>query len=196
MDISSEKFLLASSSPYRRQLLHKIIAEFIVAAPQVDETRLPGETPEQVAIRLADSKARALADAYSSYWIIASDQVAVCDTTILDKPKKTPTAIDQLKLISGKSVQFYTSVSIFSPNCEKVLTEVDLCKVVFRNLSSTQIKQYIRIDEPFDCAGSFKSEAFGIVLMKRFIGEDPNALVGLPLIKLIDMLERMGINLL
>ncbi len=196
MAISIEKFLLASSSPYRRQLLQKVIGEFITVAPEVDETRAPEETPRHLAVRLAEAKVRALTSTYNDYWIIASDQVAVCGSSILGKPGDAATAVNQLEVVSGKTVNFYTAVSIFNPGCADVLTELDSCKVVFKRLREAQIKHYIAIDNPLDCAGSFKSEGFGIVLMERFIGDDPNALVGLPLIKLTQMLERMGINLL
>ncbi len=192
---SVEKFLLASSSLYRRQLLGKLLNRFIAASPNIDETRIPDELPDQLAVRLAEKKARALAHRYSEYCIIASDQVAVCDTTYLGKPGNARKAAHQLEFVSGKTVKFYTSVSVLSPRHSSIITELDVCEVVFKTLSETQIKSYIEIDQPFDCACSCKVEGLGIILIERFIGDDPNALVGLPLIKLVNMLERIDIDL-
>lgn len=194
MSPSIEKFLLASSSPYRRQILSKILNRFTVASPNIDETRKPDEPADRLAVRLAENKARALADRYPDHYIIASDQVALCGDTNLGKPGNALNAARQLKFLSGKTVKYYTSVSILIPPLANLMTELDVCEVVFKRLSETQIKRYIEIDQPFDCAGSFKVEGLGIVLIERFIGDDPNALVGLPLIKLVNLFDRVGVD--
>lgn len=193
---TNPQFVLASSSPFRKNLLAKILTEFITVAPNIDETVRGGESPQQTATRLAEEKARAVIKKYSPYWIIGSDQVAVCESQILGKPGNRVAAVDQLRLISGKEVTFHTSVCVLSPGGSACRSAIDNCMVKFKQLSENKIQRYVVLDRPYNCAASFKSEAFGIVLLERIIGEDPNALVGLPLIKLVKILEQFGISLL
>lgn len=186
---------MASSSIFRKQLLSKILPAFATLTPNIDETFCSGESPQQTAIRLAEEKARALVEKFPAYWIIGSDQVAVCESHILGKPGVKAAAVDQLRFISGKEVTFHTSVCVLSPGGSSCRSETDICKVKFKLLTEVQIQRYIVRDRPYNCAASFKSEAFGIALIERIIGEDPNALVGLPLIKLVKILEQFDINL-
>ena len=193
--ISKPEFILASSSPFRKNLLAKILTEFTAVAPNIDETVCSGESPQQTATRLAEEKARAVVEKFPTYWIIGSDQVALCASRILGKPGCRTAAVDQLRFISGKEVTFHTSVCVLSPGGNSSQSEIDNCKVKFKQLTEVQIQHYVARDQPYNCAASFKSEGFGIVLIERIIGEDPNALVGLPLIKLIKILEQFDINL-
>ena len=193
--------ILASSSPFRKELLAKLGLEFSVHAPDIDESQQAGETPEQLVYRLAQEKAHEVAKTQSGL-IIASDQVATlsngthADDAILTKPHNHENAVRQLQQSSGNTVTFLTSLSLLNTNSGKIQTIVETFKVVFRTLSAEQIDNYLKKEQPYNCAGSFKSEALGISLFERLEGDDPNTLVGLPLIQLIKMLENEGVDIL
>jgi len=187
------KLILASTSPYRQNILRKLRIEFDVVAPQVDETRLPDETPEQLVTRLASDKAKAVAAKYTDALIIGSDQVATFAQQILGKPLTHDKATLQLKSLSGQIVTFYTGLCLYnSASSQQQLACVPFT-VYFRHLTDKQIERYLQIEQPYNCAGSFKSEGFGISLFEKLQGDDPNTLIGLPLIELIRMLANEGI---
>jgi len=194
--MQTNKLVLASSSTYRKALLKKLHLNFICAHPDINETATANEPPEQLALRLAKEKALALAAEYPEHLIIAADQVAMLGQAQLTKPGNKQNAIKQLQLSSGAEVKFYTSVCILNSSTNEIKSEIDLCSVYFKNLNAQQIKNYIALEQPYDCAGSFKSEGLGIALFERIQGNDPNALIGLPLIKLISLLEAFDIKIL
>jgi MAF protein len=185
--------ILASSSTYRRQLLEKLGLPFESASPDIDEIPLPGEAPRALAERLAGAKAAALSARYPRHLIIGSDQVACRGNTILGKPGNFDTAQQQLRACNGQRVEFLTGLCLLNSSTDKSESRVESFSVVFRHLSDQQIANYLRKEQPFDCAGSFKVEGLGIALFERLEGNDPNALIGLPLINLVQMLEKAGV---
>jgi MAF protein len=185
--------LLASGSSYRRDLLRKLGLAFTAVSPDIDEAALPGETPEELALRLSYQKAQALAAAYPGHLIIGSDQVAVLGDSRLGKPSNHENAVAQLLRASGSSVTFLTGLCVYDATSGTSHTGLDRCRVHFRRLDRERIERYVAADEPYDCAGAFKSEGLGIALIERIEGDDPNALVGLPLILLTGLLERFGV---
>lgn len=187
------QLVLASTSVYRKHLLDKLGIGFKTAAPDTDETALENETPEQLVTRLAEAKARAVADQFPDALIIGSDQVAVLGDRILGKPGSVDNAIAQLRAAAGKQVDFNTGLCLFNNATGQSQTSCETYSVVFRPLTDTQIRRYVEREQPLDCAGSFKSEGLGISLFDKLLGDDPNTLVGLPLIALIRMLEKEGI---
>lgn len=193
---SSSKLVLASSSPYRRELLEKLRLTFDTASPDIDEAPLPDETPMQTAMRLSLQKAAALALQFPQHLIIGSDQVAMLEGKPLTKPGSRENTIAQLTAASGKTVHFYTGVCVFDSRNGQYQIDCDHCAVTFRMLSREQIEHYVDQDEPFNCAGGFKAESLGIALFERIEGDDPNALIGLPLIKLIRLLEAFGVRVI
>ncbi len=188
--------VLASSSPYRAQLLAKLGLAFETASPDVDETPLPDEPAEQLVARLAQAKAQAIAPHYPEALIIASDQVAVLNNQILGKPGHHENARRQLKAASGAKVTFLTSLALLNSRSGHVQREVVPFSVYFRPLTESQIENYLLAEQPYQCAGSFKSEGLGISLFERLEGDDPNTLIGLPLIRLIHMLENENVNII
>ena len=182
--------ILASSSPYRAQLLSKLGLTFDQCSPDIDETPHPGESARELVMRLAEAKARAVATQHPHALIIASDQVAVLNGTILGKPGNHNAAVDQLRNTSGKQVEFLTSLAVLNADTNRLQLEVEPFVVQFRELSDRQIENYLRKEQPYNCAGAFKSESLGIALFSRLQGDDPNSLVGLPLIRLIRLLEQ------
>ena len=188
--------VLASGSPYRRQLLAKLGLPFETVSPDIDESVQPGETPEALVARLAERKAGAASSHYPDALIIGSDQVAVLDGTIIGKPGSHENAIRQLQAASGKRIIFHTGMCLLNSNTGRAQIETVPYSVVFRQLSEQQIENYLRKEQPYNCAGSFKSEGLGIALFERFEGEDPNTLIGLPLIRLVNMLRREGVNVI
>ncbi len=187
--------VLASTSPYRKQLLEKLGLPFIIGSPNIDESPIPGERPDALVRRLSAQKALAIAAAYPDHLIIGSDQVAYSDSLgILTKPGSHERAAEQLKNCSNQTIKFYTGLCLLDTRNGTKLTEVDLFEVTFRQLSDKIIDSYLETEKPYDCAGSFKSEGLGIVLFRRFSGRDPNSLVGLPLMTLTDMLIEKGIH--
>ncbi len=187
------KLILASSSKYRRALLARLGLPFEVAVPDIDESASPEETPGQLVTRLAEAKARAILDAAPDAIVIGSDQVAVSDGAMLGKPGQRQRAIAQLQDLSGRRVQFLTSVCVIGPEVEP-LVEVEVSTVCFRRLTLGEITTYVDRERPFDCAGSFKSEGLGIALFESLEVEDPNALIGLPLLRLCRMLRAVGLD--
>ena len=190
------KLVLASTSPFRRQLLDRLQLAYETDAPDVDESPLPHEDIDQMVIRLAIAKARAVAVRHPQALIIGSDQSAEIDGDKLSKPGGYDNAYRQLKRASGKRVVFHTGLCLLNSASNDIQSACVPYTVVFRTLSDAQIDAYLNREQPWNCAGSFKSEALGIALFERFEGEDPNALIGLPLIKLVAMLEQAGMPVL
>lgn len=188
--------ILASGSSYKKQILQKLKIDFMAKNPEVDEQALFDESPDILAQRLAKEKALALCDKYTNHLIIGSDQVAMFRDIQLTKPGSKEKAIQQLQLISGHSVSFYTSICLLDSSSHKIAEDIDYCSVKFRTLSTDAIEHYIELDQPLDCAGSFKSESLGIALIESISGSDPNALMGLPLIKLINLLTIFSVKIL
>lgn len=188
------KLILASSSIYRRELLARLMIPFEVVVPDVDETPYPGETPEQLVERLAVAKAQAVATRHPEALVIGSDQVAVHGREIVGKPLTHARAVEQLQLASGKAVSLYTGLALVNARTGRVQSEVVPFRVLFRKLSDSQIENYLRKEQPYHCAGSVKSEGLGVALLERFEGDDPATLIGLPLIRLVRMLENEGID--
>lgn len=184
------RLVLASTSPYRRELLKKLELPFECAAPQVDEMPLPGESPRQLVLRLAQAKAMALKERYPDHLIIGSDQVCVLDGKITGKPHTEENAHQQLRKASGHVVTFYTGLALYNSATGHLQTECEPFDVHFRQLTESEITHYIQKEQPLNCAGSFKSEGLGISLFNRLEGRDPNTLVGLPLIALCKMLRH------
>lgn len=190
------KLILGSTSPYRRELLERLRLPFDVAAPDVDESPQSGETPKQLACRLAMAKARAVAAQYPACVVIGSDQVAELDGHALGKPGNHARALTQLQQMRGKCVIFQTAVAVVC--LETGFAQMDLAqvKVSFRQLSDAEINAYLRAETPYDCAGSAKSEGLGIALLDSIDSDDPTALVGLPLIRTCRMIQAAGIKVL
>lgn len=188
--------ILASSSPFRRELLARLRLPFDVVAPQTDETPHAGEAPAALVERLAIAKARAVAQLRPHALIIGSDQVAVHDGVIVGKPAGHDEAVKQLSAVSGRKVMLYTGLALLDAESGRLQSDVVPFGVQFRTLSAAQIENYLRKEQPYDCAGSVKSEGLGIALLERFEGDDPNALIGLPLIRLVRMLEAEGVRVI
>ncbi len=186
--------ILASTSPYRRVLLEKLGVIFECAAPNVDESPQPGESPRHLVVRLAQEKAKSLAARFPDHLIIGSDQVCVLDGIITGKPHTEENARQQLLKARGSIVTFYTGLALYNSSTGHLQTECEPFDVHFRHLSEQEIDDYVRKERPLNCAGSFKSEGLGIALFERLDGRDPNALVGLPLIALCQMLRRENYN--
>lgn len=188
------RLLLASTSRYRALLLERLGLPFGVQAPGVDETRLPREQPASRALRLARAKAHAVAVRHPDACVIGSDQVAVVGRRILDKPGDAARCREQLLAASGKRVIFHTAVAVVGPGGNPAQTCVDRTLVRFRTLSEREISRYVEIEQPFDCAGSFRSEGLGVALLEAIETHDPTALVGLPLIWLAGALRAAGLD--
>jgi MAF protein len=174
-------------------LLERLGLPFSTASPRVDETPRPNEAPQVLVLRLAEAKARAIAPEHPNALIIGSDQIACIDGEILGKPGDRARAIDQLERASGRTLVFQTGLCLLNTVSSQAQTLVEPFRVHFRVLSRRQIEGYLDRERPFDCAGSFKSEGLGIALFERLEGDDPNTLIGLPLIRLIAMLESQGL---
>ncbi len=187
--------VLGSSSPFRKQLLAKLGLDFSCNSPQIDESPLTGEHAEQLVARLAEAKARAVAVKHPDALIIASDQVAVLNGRILGKPGNHQNAHAQLSAAAGNTVTFYTSLALLNASNNHLQLEVVPFKVHFRPLTADEIESYLHKEQPYQCAGSFKSEGLGIALFNKLEGDDPNTLIGLPLIRLIRMLKNEGISI-
>ncbi|SMM99531.1 Septum formation protein Maf [uncultured Candidatus Thioglobus sp.] len=192
--------ILASSSPFRKTVLNKLGVDFDTVSPNIDESRKKGETPKQLVFRLAQEKAYEVAKTHSGL-IIASDQLATLDSgtgiddKVLGKPQTHENAVKQLQKSAGNTVTFFTSLTLLNTNTDNMQTIVDTFKVIFKQLSTEQIEDYLQKDKPYQCAGSFKSESLGATLFERTEGEDPDALIGLPLIQLVKMLANEGIDI-
>ena len=195
-EFTPRKLILGSTSPYRRQLLERLRIAFDVCAPDVDESALAGETPKQLACRLAMAKARAVAAQFPAAVVIGSDQVADLDGLALGKPGNHARATAQLQQMRGKTVIFQTAVAVVC--LESGFAQMDLAqvKVTFRELTDPEIEAYLRAETPYDCAGSAKSEGLGITLLQAIDSDDPTALVGLPLIRTCRMIQAAGVRIL
>jgi septum formation protein len=187
--------LLASSSPARHHLLTRLGLPFSTHSPDVDETARPEEHAAHLTRRLSEAKARALAPLYPDTLIIGSDQALTLDGEILGKPGSHERAREQLSRLSGRTVTFYTGLCLLNTHSNHCQVTVEPFDVSFRPLTAEQIERYLQADHPYGCAGSFKSEALGITLFERFQGRDPNSLIGLPLMALVDFLLTEGIIL-
>ena len=190
------KLILASSSPFRRELLERLRIPFEIMPPELDETPLAGETPQQLTERMAIAKARKIADIERDALVIGSDQVAVYNGSIVGKPHSHDRAVEQLRAASGKVVTLYTGLALINAVTHRVQCEVIPYRVTFRPLTDEMIESYLRKEQPYSCAGSVRSEGLGISLLEKFEGDDPNTLIGLPLIRLVRMLENEGINVI
>jgi MAF protein len=193
--MSLRRIVLASTSPFRRELLGRLGMPFEVATPDVDESRLAGESPEALVRRLSEAKARDVAEHFADALVVGSDQVAVIDDEVLGKPGTRERAIGQLARAAGRRVSFLTGLSLVDAPSGRAHTACERFDVHFRPLTTEQIARYVDREQPFGCAGSFKSEGYGITLFERLEGDDPSALIGLPLIRLVELLGREGVAL-
>ncbi len=192
---TTPRIVLASTSKYRRELLARLGLPFEVASPHVDETALPGEAPPDTALRLAEAKARTVAARFPEAIVIGSDQVAVLGNLPLGKPGNHANALRQLQAMRGKEVAFHTALCV----CDAgggAQTRIVPFYVRFRDYSDAEIERYLQREQPYDCAGSARCEGLGIVLIAQMRGDDPNALIGLPLIALTEMLAARGVSVL
>jgi septum formation protein len=188
--------VLASASPYRKELLERLGLPFTSVAPRVDESALPGERPAETALRLAEAKARAVGASHPQALVVGSDQIAEFDGAALGKPRDPADALAQLRAMRGRTVVFHTAVTLLNTatgRCQTALVDV---ASTFRSLDDAALQSYLERERPFDCAGSVKAEALGISLFTRIASDDPTALIGLPLIRLTDMLAAEGVSAL
>ncbi len=188
------RLVLASTSPFRRELLSRLGLDFATAAPDCDETRRADETPSRLVQRLAEAKARAVAAQFPDALIIGSDQVACLDDQVLGKPGTRERAFAQLRQASGRSVVFATGLCLYDARSDQAQVCCEPYQVQFRTLSEAEIAGYVDREQPFGCAGSFKSEGLGIALFERLEGADPTGLIGLPLIRLCALLRKAGVD--
>lgn len=190
-----QALILGSSSPFRQALLAKLGQPFSTDSPMIDETRRPDESPQQLVLRLAEEKARDVGLRHSDALVIGSDQVACIGERILGKPGNRENAIEQLRQASGRNVEFFTGICLLNTATGHLQVDVEPFTVRFRRLDQAQIERYVDYEQPFNCAGSFKSEGYGITLFSALDGRDPNTLIGLPLIRLVEMLAAEGLDL-
>lgn len=188
--------VLASSSPWRRELLQRLQIPFTVDEPEIDETTHDGEHPKELVERLAIAKAKVVAQRHADSLVIGADQVAVHDNDIVGKPHTHDKAVEQLRQASGKKIVLYTGLALLNSATGSLQSGVIPYTVQFRQLTDEQIESYLQKEKPYKCAGSVKSEGLGIALLERFEGDDPNTLIGLPLIPLIRMLEQEGVRVI
>jgi septum formation protein len=194
--LNAQPLVLASTSIYRKQQLALLQIPFQTAAPNVDETALPNEAAQQTSARLSQQKAKAVAAQFPNALIIGSDQVALLDGIQLGKPLTHVNAVRQLQTMRGRTVIFYSALTLHNARDDSQQTEVVETSVSFRDLSDEEIENYLQKDQPYQCAGSAKSEGLGIALIEKIHSDDPNALIGLPLIRLIAMLKNVGFRVL
>ncbi len=198
---NSVPIILASTSKYRQSLLKKLQLPFVCQAPDCDENHLPKESASDMSLRLAVEKAKSVAAHHKHGLVIGSDQTATIlnnqvNNSILGKPGTRENAINQLLNCSGNTVRFFTGLSVVNAQTNEIKHHIEHFDVIFRELTEQQITRYIDKEKPFDCAGSFKSEGLGIALFSRLQGNDPNSLVGLPLISLCNLLNEFGVETL
>lgn len=191
-----QKLILASSSIYRRELLKHLQLPFTVESPDVDETPLPDERPEATALRLAQVKARKIGEHHRDALVIGCDQVATLDGLQLGKPLTHDNAVRQLRMMRGRNVLFHSALCLYNAASGNMQAENVIYEVRFRDLTDAQIENYLHKEQPYHCAGSAKSEGLGIALIEWMRGDDPNALIGLPLISLVGLLQNEGIPIL
>ncbi len=192
--VSTPKIILASSSPFRKSLFERLHLDFECLSPDINEARRTDELAEDYVCRLAQQKAYTIANNNPDSIVIGSDQCALLEGQILGKPVSYENALQQLKNAQGKTVVFHTGLCVMQQARE--FSEVDdiLFEVDFRRLSDNQLEHYLQVEQPYQCAGSFKAEAYGVCLFERMRGDDPTALIGLPLIRLVGMLEHAGVS--
>jgi septum formation protein len=190
-----QRLILGSSSIYRQELLRRLRIPFDVCSPQIDETPLPNEKAETTAVRLAEAKSRVVAAGLGDVIVIGADQVAVLEGIQLGKPLNHSNAVKQLQAARGKEVVFHTALCLFNSRNGNIQTRLVPSRVRFRNLSDRQIENYLDKEQPYHCAGSAKAEGLGIALLESILSDDPTALIGLPLIALVDMLSQEGIEI-
>ncbi len=190
---NAKRIILASGSVYRKELLSRLNLPFDVMVPNIDETALPDESPQQTALRLAEQKARAIADIDPDAIIIGSDQVATLDDLHIGKPGNHQLALEQLQRMRGREVIFHSALCVYQTNYAPQLANIQT-RVTFRNLPDAELDAYLRIEQPYDCAGSAKNEGLGIAILERIDSSDPTALTGLPLITLTSMLRQAGVH--
>jgi len=188
------RLILGSSSPFRKMLLDRLMVPFDTINPDIDETPLENETPVQLVERLAIAKALEIAKSQPNALIIGSDQVALHGSEIVGKPHTHERAIAQLEAASGKKIELFTGLALVNSATKSVQSEVVPFTVHFKKLNSSTIERYLRKEKPYNCAGSVRSEGLGVALIEKFEGDDPNALIGLPLIRLVSMLENQGFD--
>jgi len=191
-----QTLVLGSTSTFRRSILEKLQLPFQCAKPNIDETAKINETPQALVERLAIEKAKAVSNDFRNALIIGSDQVAVCDGEILGKPHNFDNGVKQLTKFSGKAVTFYTGLCLYNNSNNKISSLVEPFTVHFNVLTQGEIANYLNKEQPYNCAGSFKSEGLGICLFAKLEGDDPNTLIGLPLIKLVGLLKQHGVDVL
>jgi MAF protein len=191
-----KKLVLGSTSPFRKEILAKLNIPFVCAKPNIDESAFDNESPVELVERLAIEKAKAVASEFPDALIIGSDQVAMCDGEILGKPHNFKNAVKQLEKFSNKTVVFYTGLCVYDSGLDYTTALIEPFLVHFNQLSLSDIENYLHAEQPYNCAGSFKSEGLGICLFKKLEGDDPNTLIGLPLIKLVELLKQHDVNVL
>ena len=191
-----QTLILASSSIYRRELLQKLKIPFSCISPQIDESPLASEKPPETALRLAKEKAIKIGKEHPHALVIGCDQVATLDGEQLGKPLNHQNATKQLHMMRGREVTFYSALCLYNAVTDSMQSETVPYLVKFRQLTDAQIENYLMKEQPYHCAGSAKSEGLGIALIEKMLGEDPNALIGLPLIKLISMLQNQGVDVI
>ena len=191
-----KKLVLGSTSAFRKEILAKLNIPFDCAKPNIDESALDNESPVALVERLAIEKAKAVASEFPDALIIGSDQVAMCDGEILGKPHNFENAVKQLEKFSNKTVVFYTGLCVYDSGLDYTTALIEPFFVHFKDLSRTEIENYLHAEQPYNCAGSFKSEGLGICLFEKLEGNDPNTLIGLPLIKLVELLKQHGLDVL
>jgi len=192
--MQSVQLVLASTSRYRRELLSRLALPFATVAPDVDETPLPNESPDGTAVRLARAKALVVAKTHPAAIVIGSDQVAEFEGLRLDKPGTRARAISQLEAVSGRTVEFRTAVCVAADGGERLFEALVPTRVTFRAFDRARAERYVDIEQPLDCAGSAKAEGLGIALIAAIAGDDPTALIGLPLIATVSLLQQAGID--
>lgn len=190
------KLILGSSSPFRKLLLEKLQVDFDICSPDIDESSLENESPESLVKRLTIEKAKAVAEQFTDALIISSDQIALHQDRVIGKPGTHEVAVKQLSSFSGETVRFITGLCLYNSFTHEYQYHEDLTLVKFRQLSKEQITGYLEKDKPYQCAGSFKSEGLGAALFESLETKDPNALIGLPIIALVKMLEAQGMDVL
>ena len=195
MDIKDQKIILASSSPYRKELLKRLDITFTTISPEVNERYFQDELISDYVLRLAKTKAESIVPKNNNSLIIAADQALQCDKKILGKPGNYNKAKEQLIFMSNRSLTFYTGLCLINTETKIIEEDVVSFRVDFRKLTESEIKNYLVKEKPYDCVGSFKSEKLGISLLKKMNGDDPTALIGLPLIRLCKMLRNQGVDI-
>jgi MAF protein len=195
LDIKDQKIILASSSPYRKELLKRLDIAFTTVSPEVNERYFQDELISDYVLRLAKTKAESIVSKNDNTLIIAADQALQCDKKILGKPGNYNKAKEQLLFMSNRSLTFYTGLCLINTETKIIEEDVVSFRVDFRKLTESEIENYLVKEKPYDCVGSFKSEKLGISLLKKMNGDDPTALIGLPLIRLCKMLRNQGVDI-